>query len=130
MNGGHEADELLVSLGQPFVLLERRPWGANPEGHTVDLDSGDNVVNPRFVLERDGGLRIIWLDGACQPRRAAPPRSRLRNSARSEAHAETERCGERGSHVRGFASRRSPVRSRLAPLEKYLEPFPFSASRT
>jgi hypothetical protein len=49
---------------------------------------------------------------------ATPPCSRLRNSVSSEADAETERCG---SHARRFASRRSPVRSRLAPLEKCLQ---------
>lgn len=57
-----EADVLYLSVGQPQVPAET---DATPEGHAVDYDADGNVigmiiVNLRFLLERDRGLKITW----------------------------------------------------------------------
>lgn len=58
-------DVLYLSVGEPRVPAET---DATPEGHAVDLDSDGHVVgmvlvNLRFLVERDGELRITWPDG-------------------------------------------------------------------
>ena len=58
-------DVLYVSVGEPRVPAET---DATPEGHAVDFDSHGNVVgmilvNLRFLVERDGELRVTWPDG-------------------------------------------------------------------
>jgi uncharacterized protein YuzE len=58
-------DLLYVSVGEPRVPAET---DAMPEGHAIDFDADDNVVgmvlvNLRFLVNRDGELRITWLDG-------------------------------------------------------------------
>jgi uncharacterized protein YuzE len=57
-----EADVLYLSVGQPQVPAETDP---TPEGHAVDFDADGNVIgmiiiNLRFLLERDGELKITW----------------------------------------------------------------------
>jgi len=57
-----EADVLYLSVGQLQVPAET---DATPEGHAVDYDADGNVigmiiVNLRFLLERDGELKITW----------------------------------------------------------------------
>ena len=57
-----DADVLYLSVGQPQAPAET---DATPEGHAVDFDADGNVigmivVNLRFLLERDGELKITW----------------------------------------------------------------------
>ena len=65
----HEYDDrgdlLYLSIGDPQVPAETLP---TPEGHAVDFDGDGNVigivlVNVRWLMERDGELRITWPDG-------------------------------------------------------------------
>lgn len=60
----HEYDQrgdvLYLSIGSPRVPAET---DATPEGHAVDFDADGNVigmvlVNVRWLMERDGELRI------------------------------------------------------------------------
>jgi uncharacterized protein YuzE len=60
-----QGDVLYVSVGEPRVPAET---DATPEGHAIDFDANDNVigmvfVNMRFLVNRDGELRITWPDG-------------------------------------------------------------------
>jgi len=60
-----QGDVLYLSIGEPRVPGET---DATPEGHAVDLDTDGNVigmilVNLRFLVDRDGELRITWPDG-------------------------------------------------------------------
>lgn len=65
----HEYDErgdvLYLSIGNRQIPAET---DATPEGHAVDFDADGNViglvlVNVRWLMDRDGELRITWLDG-------------------------------------------------------------------
>jgi uncharacterized protein YuzE len=65
----HEYDDrgdvLYLSIGEPRVPAET---DATPEGHAVDFDADGNVigmvlVNVRWLMDRDGELRITWPDG-------------------------------------------------------------------
>jgi uncharacterized protein YuzE len=65
----HEYDDrgdvLYLSIGEPQVPAET---DATPEGHAVDFDADGNVigmvlVSVRWLMDRDGELRIIWPDG-------------------------------------------------------------------
>jgi uncharacterized protein YuzE len=65
----HEYDErgdvLYLSIGDPQVPAET---DATPEGHAVDFDADGNVigmvlVNVRWLMDRDGELRVTWPDG-------------------------------------------------------------------
>lgn len=58
-------DVLYLSVGEPRTPAET---DATSEGHAVDFDENGNViglvlVNLRFLIERDGELRITWPDG-------------------------------------------------------------------
>ena len=58
-------DVLYLSIGEPRVPAET---DATPEGHAVDFDADGNVigmvlVNVRWLIERDGELRLTWPDG-------------------------------------------------------------------
>lgn len=58
-------DVLYLSIGKPQIAAET---DATPEGHAVDFDADDNVigmvlVNVRWLMDRDGELRITWPDG-------------------------------------------------------------------
>jgi uncharacterized protein YuzE len=60
-----QGDVLYVSVGEPRVPAET---DATPEGHAIDFDGDDKVigmvlVNLRFLVNRDGELRITWPDG-------------------------------------------------------------------
>jgi uncharacterized protein YuzE len=65
----HEYDDrgdvLYLSIGEPRVPAET---DATPEGHAVDFDADGNVigmvlVNVRWLMDRDGELRVTWPDG-------------------------------------------------------------------
>lgn len=65
----HEYDErgdvLYLSIGNPQIPAET---DATPEGHAVDFGTDGNVigmvlVNVRWLMDRDGELRITWPDG-------------------------------------------------------------------
>ena len=58
-------DVLYLSVGEPRVPAET---DATPEGHAVDFDAAGNVigmilVNAKWLIDRDGELRITWPDG-------------------------------------------------------------------
>jgi uncharacterized protein YuzE len=58
-------DVLYLSIGKPRVPAET---DATPEGHAVDFDADGNVigmvlVNVRWLMDRDGELRVTWPDG-------------------------------------------------------------------
>lgn len=58
-------DVLYLSIGEPQVAAET---DATPEGHAVDFDKDENVigmvlVNVRWLMDRDGELRVTWPDG-------------------------------------------------------------------
>lgn len=58
-------DVLYLSVGEPRVPSET---DATPEGHAVDFDADGNVlgmvlVSVRWLMERDGELRLTWPDG-------------------------------------------------------------------
>lgn len=58
-------DVLYLSIGEPRVPAET---DATPEGHAVDFDADGNVigmvlVNVRWLIKRDGELRLTWPDG-------------------------------------------------------------------
>jgi uncharacterized protein YuzE len=65
----HEYDDrgdvLYLSIGEPQVPAET---DATLEGHAVDFDADGNVigmvlVNVRWLMDRDGELRVTWPDG-------------------------------------------------------------------
>ena len=65
----HEYDDrgdvLYLSVEEPRVPAET---DATPEGHAVDFDAGGNIigmvlVSVRWLMDRDGELRITWPDG-------------------------------------------------------------------
>jgi hypothetical protein len=50
---------------------------ATPEGHAVDVDADGNVigmvlVNVRYLLDRDGELKITWPEGHIRSEQLAP----------------------------------------------------------
>ena len=58
-------DVLYLSIGEPQVPAET---DTTPEGHAVDFDADGNVigmvlVSVRWLMDRDGELRITWPDG-------------------------------------------------------------------
>jgi len=58
-------DVLYLSIGKPQVPAET---DATPEGHGVDFDADGNVigmvlVGVRWLMDRDGELRVTWPDG-------------------------------------------------------------------
>ena len=58
-------DVLYLSVGGPRVAAET---DATPEGHAVDFDADGNaigivLVNVRWLMDRDGELKITWPDG-------------------------------------------------------------------
>jgi uncharacterized protein YuzE len=58
-------DVLYLSIGDPQVPEKTLP---TPEGHAVDFDADGNVigmvlVNVRWLMDRDGELRVTWPDG-------------------------------------------------------------------
>jgi uncharacterized protein YuzE len=58
-------DVLYLSIGEPQVAAET---DATPEGHAIDFDSEGNVigmvlVGVRWLMDRDGELRVTWPDG-------------------------------------------------------------------
>ena len=62
----HEYDDrgdvLYLSVGDP---QESARTFATPEGHAVDYDESDRVigmvlVNVRYLLERDGEVKVTW----------------------------------------------------------------------
>lgn len=60
-----DGDVLYLSVGAPQVPAET---DATPEGHAVDFDPEGNVigmilVNVRWLMDRDGELKITWPDG-------------------------------------------------------------------
>jgi uncharacterized protein YuzE len=64
-----EGDVLYLSVGAPQVAAET---DATPEGHAVDFDAEGNVigmiiVNLRFLLDRDGELKITWPEAHIPP---------------------------------------------------------------
>lgn len=65
----HEYDErgevMYLSIGDPQVPAET---DATPEGHAVDFDADGKVigmvlVSVRWLMDRDGELRITWPEG-------------------------------------------------------------------
>jgi uncharacterized protein YuzE len=67
-------DVLYLSVGEPRVPAET---DATPEGHAVDVDADGNVigmvlVNVRYLLDRDGELKITWPEGHIRPEQLAP----------------------------------------------------------
>lgn len=64
-----EGDVLYLSVGEPRGPAET---DATPEGHAVDFDAEGNVigmiiVNLRFLLERDGQLKVTWPEAHVPP---------------------------------------------------------------
>ena len=64
-NYDERGDVLYLSIGEPQVPAET---DATPEGHAVDFDADGNVigmvlVGVRWLMDRDGELRITWPDG-------------------------------------------------------------------
>ncbi len=58
-------DVLYASIGEPRSPAET---DATPEGHAVDFDANGDVigmilVNFKWLIERDGELRVTWPDG-------------------------------------------------------------------
>jgi uncharacterized protein YuzE len=58
-------DVLYLSIGDPQIPAET---DATPEGHAVDVDADGKVigmvlVGVRWLMERDGELRVTWPDG-------------------------------------------------------------------
>jgi uncharacterized protein YuzE len=67
-------DVLYLSVGAPRIPAET---DAAPEDHAVDLDADGNViamalVNVRYLLDRDGELKISWPEGHIRPEHLAP----------------------------------------------------------
>lgn len=65
----HEYDDrgdvLYLTVGEPRVPAET---DATAEGHAVDVDADGSVigmvlVNVRWLMDREGELRITWPDG-------------------------------------------------------------------
>ena len=65
-------DVLYLTVGEPRIPAET---DATPEGHAVDVDGnviGMVLVNVRYLLDRDGELKITRPEGHIRPEQLAP----------------------------------------------------------